>query len=148
MKRYSDPRHSARILVLQKLFEEDFRSTHLDKKRSDEFDEQELCDINNIEKFDRTLFKQIQQAVKKHYKKIDKIVVKLAPERPIDQVSRIDLQILRMAIAEGFFEKLTPYKVAIDEAIELAKEFGGTSSQKFVNGVLGTLLARKDEFAL
>lgn len=52
---------------------------------------------------------------------------------------KVDLQILRIAIFEGFIGKLTPPKVAIDEAIELAKEFGGQASDKFVNGVLGAL---------
>jgi N utilization substance protein B len=55
----------------------------------------------------------------------------------------VDLQILRMAIYEGFISKITPPKVAIDEAIEIAKEFGGETSSKFVNGVLGAIYETK-----
>jgi N utilization substance protein B len=148
MKKYSDPRHCTRILVLQSLFEENFKATNLENKTQNGFSQKELCNINNIKEFDKKLFDQIQKAVGKHYKRIDEIVKKLAPERPIEEISQIDLQILRIAIAEGFLEKFTPHKVAIDEAIELAKEFGGASSQKFVNGVLGTLLSRKKDFNL
>lgn len=142
MKKYTDPRHCARILLLQNLFEENFKATHLDRKNGKDFTEAELCEINEIKSFNKDLFKKIKKAIKENCTKIDKIIEKLAPERPIDQVSQIDLQILRIAIAEGFIKKFTPSKVAIDEAIELAKEFGGPTSGKFVNGVLGTLLAK------
>ena len=58
---------------------------------------------------------------------------------PIEQMKSVDLQILRMAIFEGFVGEITPPKVAIDEAIEVAREFGGEISSKFVNGVLGAI---------
>lgn len=159
MKIQQDPRHAARILALQKLFEDEFKSTNLDKtcparpepveeKKALKFTSSNLCEINNITRFDKKLFKQIIALVKATKNKTDKIITKLAPERPINEVSQIDLQILRIAIAEGFIEKITPFKVAIDEAIELAKEFGGTASSKFVNGVLGNLLTKKKQFNL
>ena len=70
---------------------------------------------------------------------IDETIKKYAPQWSIDQMKLVDLQILRIAIYEGFLAKITPPKVAIDEAIEIAKEFGGESSGKFVNGVLGAI---------
>jgi len=72
---------------------------------------------------------------------IDKIIEKAAPQWPIDQISVVDRNILRLGLFELIFEdkKAVPPKVAINEAIELAKNFGGESSGKFVNGVLGTI---------
>ncbi|MBN2015757.1 transcription antitermination factor NusB [Candidatus Dojkabacteria bacterium] len=148
MKYSQDPRHAARILALQKLFEQNFKKNQPENKRHLDFSETSLCSINRIKKVDKELCENILTSVNKSYEKIDKVIAKLAPERPIDEVSRIDLQILRIAIAEGFVEKFTPNKVAIDEAIELAKEFGGEASSKFVNGVLGTLLANLDKYNL
>ncbi|KKU85695.1 MAG: N utilization substance protein B-like protein [Candidatus Gottesmanbacteria bacterium GW2011_GWA2_47_9] len=63
-----------------------------------------------------------------------------APEWPIEKIAKIDLAILRLAVYELLVEKHEPPKVIIDEAVELAKEFGNESSPKFVNGVLGTIL--------
>jgi len=84
---------------------------------------------------------------------IDKIIEKAAPQWPIDQISIVDRNILRMGLYELLYEdkKAVPPKVAINEAIELAKNFGGESSGKFVNGVLGTIykemLAQDPELA-
>jgi len=71
---------------------------------------------------------------------IDKIIEESAPEWPIEQIAKIDLEALRIAIFELHFAKNVPPKVAIDEAIELGKEFGGENSGKFINGVLGTVV--------
>lgn len=144
MKNFSDPRHIARILALQKLFEYHFKIKNLNDKKSDYFKDIDLCEINEVKKFDKKLTEKIVQTVKKHIVELDKIIAEYAPERPIEDISQIDLQILRIAITEGFIEKMTPAKVAIDEAIELAKEFGGDSSSKFVNGVLGNLLKKEN----
>jgi N utilization substance protein B len=141
MKKAFDPRHSARIFALQKLFEEDFKTGEIKNKKALDFSNKVLCEINNIGNYDKKLLEQIIETVRANQKEVDKIIFKLAPERPINEISQIDLEILRIAITEGFIEKFTPYKVAIDEAIELAKEFGGDASSKFVNGVLGTLLS-------
>lgn len=140
MKKHTDPRHSSRILALQILFQEKFE---ISKPKENKIGLKYLCKMNNIKQFDEELVEKIVNAVKENLTKIDKIIRKLAPERPLDEISKIDLLILRIAIAEGFAGKFTPRKVAIDEAIELAKEFGGESSSKFVNGVLGTLLKQK-----
>ena len=143
MKKITDPRHSARVLALQKLFELDF-GQRIAKNTSQSFTQKDLADIDGVKHFDEKLYQQIIKAVQKHIAKIDTIIIKYAPERPIDQISQVDLQILRIAIAEGFIGNFTPPKVAIDEAIELAKSFGGATSQKFINGVLGNLFKSKE----
>lgn len=75
-----------------------------------------------------------------HLSGIDKRIESAAPEWPVDKIAKIDLAILRLSIFELTVEKKEPPKVVIDEAIELAKEFGNEHSSKFVNGVLGTVL--------
>lgn len=71
---------------------------------------------------------------------IDKAITKAAPEWPIEKIAKIDVAILRLSVYELLIQKKEPPKVIIDEAIELAKEFGNENSPKFVNGVLGTIL--------
>ena len=75
--------------------------------------------------------------------KIDKLVAKSAPDRPIGQINKIDLSLLRLAVFELIIEKGTPPKVVIDEAIELGKEYGSDSSPGFINGALGKLIELK-----
>lgn len=98
-----------------------------------------MLELDSIAKYDESLFAQVHKGVKENQSAIDKIIAKAAPQWKIEQIKRIDLEILRIAIFEGFIGKITPPKVAIDEAIELAKDFGGETSSKFVNGVLGGL---------
>lgn len=114
MKTAFDPRHKKR----QKLVEELFRLDFYSKQR-------------------------INQAVKKilsHKDFIDKSIEKAAPEFPAEKINKIDLAILRLATYELLIEKKEPPKVIIDEAIELAKEYGGETSPSFVNGALGKIL--------
>lgn len=74
-------------------------------------------------------------------KEIDKLIAKNAPAWPIDQIASVDLATLRLAIWELLFKRnREPYKVVIDEAVEIAKEYGSESSGSFVNGVLGTIV--------
>lgn len=75
-----------------------------------------------------------------HQKQIDHLITQAAPLWPIDKIAKIDLAILRLAIYELLIEKKNPPKVTIDEAVELAKEFGGDGGAPFVNGVLGTIV--------
>ncbi len=84
---------------------------------------------------------ELVNGVYKNLKKINEIIKKAAPEWPLEQISIIDRNVLRIGIYEMIFgnQEKVPPKVAINEAIELAKAFGGESSGKFVNGVLGTL---------
>lgn len=83
--------------------------------------------------------KSIIDEVQKNLKEIDKLIVKYAPQWPIEQITIIDRNILRIGIYELQFNNEVPPKVAINEAIELAKNFGGPSSGRFVNGVLGAI---------
>lgn len=76
----------------------------------------------------------------KKIKKIDNIIAQSAPEWPIKQINRIDLAILRLAVHELVIAPSQPPKVIIDEAVELAKAYGGEKGPAFVNGVLGTVL--------
>jgi N utilization substance protein B len=85
---------------------------------------------------------ELAQKIIKSQKKIDKLITKAAPQWPIDKLNKIDLAILRLAVYE-LEDGDTPPKVTIDEAVELAKEFGSESSSSFINGVLGTIY--KDE---
>ena len=73
---------------------------------------------------------------------IDEQIAKAAPEYPIDKINKTDLAILRLAVYELLIEKKQPPKVIIDEAIELAKEYGGDTSPAFINGALGKLIKK------
>ena len=79
-----------------------------------------------------------------HLSAIDKTIKKTAPAWPISQINRIDLAILRLAFFEIIVKKEAPEKVVIDEAVELAKEYGSESSAAFINGVLGKLMEIKN----
>lgn len=81
----------------------------------------------------------LAEGTQKHQKEIDAMIVPAAPEWPLDQIAKIDKAILRMSLYELMIKREVPPKVAINEAVELAKEFGGENSSKFVNGVLGTI---------
>lgn len=78
--------------------------------------------------------------------KIDSILVPAAPEWPIEQIALVDLVILRMGIYELLFTNEVPPKVAINEAVELAKAFGGENSSRFINGVLGTIFRASEKY--
>ncbi len=137
MKTPNDPRHQARVLVLQKLFAESFME--LDRV---ELTVEDLKEIDEIDKYDVSLYDAILKGVSEQKDEIDAFITKYAPAWPLDQIKKVDLELLRIAIFEGFIGKLTPPKVAIDEAIELAKSFGGNTSDKFINGVLGAIFEK------
>lgn len=131
-------RHLSRSIAMQSLYEWDFYGR----------DNQRLKKIvsQNIKEFapgleDDTFVWQLINGVVKHLSQIDKIISKSAPEWPIEQITIIDRNILRLGLYELLFGdyREVPPKVAINEAIELAKAFGGESSGKFINGVLGTV---------
>ena len=90
----------------------------------------------------RDFARTLVQGVLEHQAELDAIIQENAPEWPLDQVAVIDRNILRIAIFEFAIEGNTPVKVAINEAVELAKLFGSESSGRFVNGVLGTIVSR------
>ncbi len=143
MKAPNDRRHYARWFALQKLF-----CIHFPDNASDpvgEYDSAELLEIDGINEYDSSLAESIINGVRTNREAIDAVIGKLAPERPISQMSKLEVEILRIAIFEGFIGKITPEKVAIDEAIELAKNFGTNTSRLFVSGVLGTLIEKNQQ---
>lgn len=79
--------------------------------------------------------------------KLDEVIARYAPEWPLDQIAPIDRNLLRMAAWEFAIQKDTPVKVAINEAVELAKAYGSDSAPRFVNGVLGSLAQHQNELA-
>ncbi len=142
MKRKNDPRHLARIVALQKLFSAHF--DHADKEDNAplkisgaELDE--IAETSEVKDYDRELAEKLVNGVQKELESLDKYITEFAPQWPLDQIQAVDLEIMRIALWEGFEAKITPPKVAIDEAIEIAKDFGGDASSKFVNGVLGAI---------
>jgi len=143
---FTDPRHYARIIVLQRLFEKDFEETSHENEHGNFFSNTSLKEITAIKNFDKPLSELLYKGVNDHKVKLDKIILTLAPEWPIANIAKIDLLILRMAILEGFILKLTPQKVVIDEAIELAKEFSNDQTRKFVSGVLGNLFIHQEKY--
>lgn len=132
-------RHLGRIIALQTLYECEFRQTSHDEQAA-------LEDIlaRNLERYEKTIddkefVERLVFGVSSSSDELDAIIQPIAPEWPIDQIARIDRTILRMAIFElKELNDIVPPKVAINEAVELAKAFGADSSSKFVNGVLGT----------
>ena len=126
-------RHLSRMIALQTLYEWEFRA------------ESELSEIKgrNVaeyeDKCEKEFVETLVSGVSKSKDELDLIINEAAPEWPIDQVSLIDRTVLRIAVFELLNLKDIPPKVAINEAVELSKEFGGENSSKFVNGVLGTV---------
>ena len=117
MKSAKDPRHKKRRLVVAQLFANSFS----DQERVETT--QEIIEMKD---------------------ELDELISASAPAWPIDKLNRIDLSILRLATWE-LMKTETPPKVIIDEAVELAKEYGGESSPSFVNGVLGNILVKLDK---
>jgi transcription antitermination factor NusB len=114
-----DPRHQRRIRLMQALFSYSFGQ-----------------DIDLQEQDEQDIFHQIVDLLED----IDPQIQKFAPERPLSEINQVDLAILRLVTYEANQTKV-PKKVIINEAVELAKEFGTDSSPKFVNGVLGQMMA-------
>ncbi|HEQ65347.1 MAG TPA: transcription antitermination factor NusB [bacterium] len=138
MKKVHDPRHKSRAIALLKIFEEKFAEDKSIKNRIP-FKYENLAEIvdETKNKYDKQLLDKILEGVREEKPTVRKLIEKHAPKWPIDKIQKIDLAILEIAIFEGFIGKITPPKVAIDEGIELAKEFSGEQSAKFINGVLG-----------
>lgn len=113
MKKRTDPRHIKRAHIMKDLFTWDFQN------QTSSLEAQEILD---------------------HLTEIDQTIQSAATDRPIKQINKIDLSILRLAVFEVIIKKDVPIKVVIDEAVELAKEYGGDSSASFVNGVLGKIV--------
>lgn len=132
-------RHIARSIAMQTLFEWDFWGR--DKKKLDEFRKRNVEEFGAGIEEEYEFIKRLVNDTVKHIDKIDAIIVKTAPEWPIEQVNLVDRNVLRLGIYELLWSNReeVPPKVAINEAIELAKGYGGDSSGRFVNGVMGTI---------
>lgn len=137
-------RHLGRIVALQTLYEQDFRQECQDE--SFDLDEALTRNVTRYEDTieDKPFVRQLVEGVNLHQKELDDIIRPLAPEWPIEQIARMDRVILRIGTWELMFEPEMPPKVVINEAVELAKAFGGENSSKFVNGVLGSVLRQKE----
>lgn len=142
MKKKNDKRHEARIVALQALFEWSFNSTNIEEiaDRTLVLDLSDESDSDSKKEIDSSLVTFILKGTTENLDNIDKIIEKAAPEWPLEQIAKIDLEILRIAIFELYIARSVPPKVAIDEAVELGKQFGGENSSKFINGVLGTVV--------
>lgn len=129
-------RHLARTVAMQSLYEWDFRG-------------QAASELLNIVKrnflnlapglADQSFVINLAKGINENQAAIDQTIVTYAPEWPLEQITTIDRNVLRIGIFELTIDAAIPPKVAINEAIELAKSFGGASSGKFVNGVLGSI---------
>lgn len=133
------PRTQARGVALQALYEIDLTEHEIGVVLEARFAEADLDE--RLEDFAR----KIVQGVVPRRTQLDKYIAQHAPEWPIDQVSSIDRNLLRMALWEFAVSDETPVKVAINEAIELAKLYGSDSTPRFVNGVLGSLADHKND---
>ena len=137
-------RHLGRIIALQTLYEQELRLDAGDK----DFDIDAVL-ARNIARYEDMLddvafIKQLVAGVDKNAADLDAKLQPVAPEWPIDQIARMDRLILRIGLYELENENDVPPKVVINEAVELAKAFGGDNSSKFINGVLGTILRERD----
>lgn len=150
-------RHLSRSVVLQTLFEWDFPSTgstNSPQASSGQAKREEIYPIfeKNIVEFapgtnDRPFMENLLRKVLEKKKDLDIIIEKAAPDWPIDKISVVDRNILRIGLTELLFANRSevPPKVAINEAIELAKTFGGETSGRFINGVLGAVYKEMGE---
>ncbi len=138
-------RHLGRIIALQTLYEAAFRL----ECKDDKVDLDAILK-RNIGRYkaaldDKEFILRLVKGVQKDSAKLDKILQPIAPEWPLNQIAKIDLSILRIGAYELINHKDVPAKVVINEAVELAKSFGGDNSSKFINGVLGTLLKQSTD---
>jgi N utilization substance protein B len=130
-------RRQARIAALQALYELDCTKHKVEETsarlRAGETLAQEALSFSE----------KLVKGVLQHKSELDALIKKFAPAFPVEQMSIIDRNILRLAIFEILFNDKTPFKVAINEAIELAKEFGSDASPRLINGVLGSITTER-----
>ena len=126
-------RRMARILALQALFELDTVGHPPDETIA------RLLDESAVSAEAEAFARELVQGVLANRDRIDEVIRKTATDWPLEQVAAIDRNILRLAIYEILIDNRVPMRAAINEAVELAKQFGGESSPRFVNGVLGSV---------
>ncbi|MGC8780216.1 MAG: transcription antitermination factor NusB [Anaerolineae bacterium] len=135
-------RHQARIVALQVLYELDTTAHQADRAIAYRLEEEPLPQEGE------SFLRQLVSGVVTQRDRLDALIQKYAPAWPVQQIAVIDRNILRIALFELSGVTGTPTKVAINEAVELAKMFGSDSSSRFVNGVLGTAVADQAPIAL
>ncbi len=135
----SDYRRDARALALQVLYEVDCTRHPVETVLNERLAQ------NSLRPEAVALARRLVEGVLAQKPRLDVLIRRYAPEWPLEQIALVDRNILRIAIYEMALEEAVPLKVAINEAIELAKLFGSDSTPRFVNGVLGTLAAHPDE---
>ena len=132
-------RHLGRIITLQSIYEYEFR-----EKAGDAAADLDSIVAKNIKPYEKALgdtefVYDLTRNVMAHVKELDEILRPIAPEWPISEIAAVDRNVLRIGLYELKYSNATvPPKVAINEAVELAKAFGSDSSSRFINGVLGT----------
>jgi len=132
-------RRKARVIALQSLFEHDTVGHPVEVA----LDQQ--AQLLGASPAVREFAAELVEGVSSNREKIDRVIVETAPAFPLDQMAVVDRNILRLAVYEILLDNKVPMRAAINEAVELAKEYGGDNSPKFINGVLGsvsTLAAR------
>lgn len=130
-------RRQARIVALQTLFEVDSVNHPAEVVLAQRLEEKPLPAEG------KTFARQLVMGVLEHRPALDAIIQSIATDWPLEQMAIVDRNILRIAVYEITVDGQTPVKVAINEAVELAKLFGSDSSRRFVNGVLGTLVSNR-----
>ena len=133
--KYTDQRRQSRTAALQSLFAADVRSTWDNPALEWLDEEEELSDVT-IE-----FAQELLRGVSKMHEGLDYVITRYAPAWPVNQLSVIDRNILRLSLFELIYTPRTPKKTAINEAVELAKIFGSESSARFVIGVLGSAMS-------
>jgi N utilization substance protein B len=134
----SAPLHQARVLAMQALYEHDLTQHELDEileRLTTDEDEEVPAPVAQ-----RVV--QLVSGVADHQAELDPHIASAAPQFPIPQLAAVDRNVLRLAVYELYHAPDVPYKVVINEAVEIAKRFGGPNSGRFVNGVLGTIVDR------
>jgi len=137
-------RHLGRIIALQTLYELELRLAGNDKDARVGQILQRNLSRYSAKLDDKAFLNDLAKGVQKNTAKLDKLIQPIAPDWPLSQIAVVDLCILRMAFYELTEMKGAPPKVVINEAVELAKSYGGENSSKFINGVLGTQLKGMD----
>ena len=139
-------RRQARITALQALYEVDTTDHTAEEVLVRLFNEpmsESGTQPEPLGEDTRTFARELVEGVLGHRDDLDAIISKSAPKWPVDQMSRVDKSILRLAIFEILFDNKVPLKAAINEAVELGKRFGSDDSSRFINGVLGTVAAQQ-----
>ena len=129
----AETRHKARTTALKILFEADLAPHELDDVL------ERYLDLSGYPEAVQSYLKEVVEGVRDNLEAIDAEIARAAPQFPVNQLAAIDRNVLRIAVYELRFSEGVPFKAAINEAVDIAKRFGGDSSQRFVNGVLGNI---------